>query len=324
MSDIPSNGHPENGATPEPFIPRIVPPEGQRAARGQMPSDEVDESEALRESLPYAEPELTVVGIPDVEDSYLPPLDIDPAPAFSPISPETPKDIELGLLEHLGELRKRLLACAIILLLGMMVTWNIGKPLQDWFGAPIIKALQGQGVPIITGPTDAFTVYFQFSMFSALILTAPLMLWQVWLFIEPALTHQERRYTVIIVPFASVLFFMGAALGYEMSPLFYKFFLAFQPTGVKAFWDYSQSVVLMAKMLLVFGIMFEVPVIVIFLNKIGVLQRNVLIEYWRHAVVAIFVVVAVLTPTWDPITLTVCAVPPCLLYGLSIWLVKWL
>jgi sec-independent protein translocase protein TatC len=117
---------------------------------------------------------------------------------------------------------------------------------------------------------------------------------------------------------------MGAGLGYVVSPLFFKFFLAFQPAGIAANWDYGQSVLLMAKMLLVFGVTFQVPIIVIFLNKLGLLSRNLLIEYWRHAVVVIFAVVAVLTPTWDPVTLAVCATPPCLLYVLSIWLVKWL
>jgi sec-independent protein translocase protein TatC len=199
--------------------------------------------------------------------------------------------------------------------------------MQEWFAAPIRAVLAAKGPQnqiIGIDPTGFFSLTVQFSLVSALIITAPLLFWQVWLFIEPALTNSERRYSLIVVPFSSALFFMGAALSYLVSPLFFKFFLAFQPDGVAANWDYGQSVVLMAKMLLAFGIMFQVPVIVIFLNKLGLLSRNVLIDYWRHAVIAIFTLAAIVTPTWDPVTLAVCAVPPCLLYMLSIWLVKWL
>ncbi|RYG56266.1 twin-arginine translocase subunit TatC, partial [bacterium] len=152
----------------------------------------------------------------------------------------------------------------------------------------------------------------------------PFILLQVWRFIEPALTNNERKYTLVLVPFSSILFFIGAGMGYWLAPMFFKFFLEFQPTDVEANWDYLQSIVLLAKTLLVFGLAFQVPVITIFLNKSGLVSRNILIQYWRHAVVVIFTIIAVVTPTWDPITMTACAVPPCLLYLLSIWLVKWL
>lgn len=339
MSDIPSNGHPENesasnesasnGTPPEPFVPRIVAPPGQRAARGQFtPENEEDVLPAVPPTVEAEEPSLTVAEVPAVEDSYTPPLGIAPLPepveAGTTRRPDTPKDAELGLLEHLGELRQRILYCFAILMVGMVLTWNYSQPLQNWFAAPIRNVIAGKGIIQSTDPTGFFSIAVQFSLVSAIILTAPLLFWQVWLFIEPALTQVERRYSLIIVPFASALFFTGAGLGYQVSPLFFKFFLAFQPEGVAANWDYYQSIVIMAKMLLTFGIMFQVPIVVIFLNKIGVLSRNILIEYWRHAVVVIFVIAAVLTPTWDPVTLMVCAAPPCILYVLSIWLVKWL
>lgn len=324
---------------------------------------EVNQWEENDSAMPQPD-EQTVADVPPIEDTYEPPLGLElddgitnggsgyggsgtgggnggggsgddgsGSDYYNPSRrPDTPKDVELGLMEHLNELRIRLLYCAAILCAGMCITWNLGIPLQDWFAAPIRQVLSttasngtSNGNQLVSNdPTGFFSIYFQFSMISALILTAPFLFWQVWRFIEPALTNSERRYTLVLVPFSSVLFFMGAGLGYAVSPLFYKFFIAFQPTGVAAMWDYGQSIVLMAKMLLVFGLAFQVPVIVIFLNKMGVLSRNLLIEYWRHAVVVIYIVVAVLTPTWDPVTLTVCATPPCLLYVLSIWLVKWL
>ena len=209
----------------------------------------------------------------------------------------------------------------------MCFTWARALEIQGWFSAPITRVLQangGKGTLISTDPTAFFTLQFQSSLLAALILAAPWVSFQVWRFVEPALTSSERRYTLVLVPFSSVLFFLGATLGYFCSPLFFQFFLQFQPPGVAAQWKYDESVILMAKMLLIFGLAFQVPIVIIFGHKIGLISRNLLIEYWRHAVVVIFIVVAVLTPTWDPFTMTACALPPCLLYLLSIWLVKWL
>ncbi len=241
--------------------------------------------------------------------------------------PDTPRDQEAGLFEHLAELRSRLLYSIIGVMAVMCITWSYALPIQGWFSAPITRVLQangGKGTLISTDPTAFFTLQFQSSLLAALLLAAPWVLFQVWRFVEPALTSSERRYTLVLVPFSSTLFFMGAALGYAVSPLFFQFFLQFQPPGVAAQWKYDESVILMAKMLLIFGLAFQVPIVIIFGHKIGLISRNLLIEYWRHAVVAIFIVVAVLTPTWDPFTMTACALPPCLLYLLSIWLIKWL
>ncbi len=244
--------------------------------------------------------------------------------------PNTPRDKELGLIEHLAELRSRILYCVVAVSLAMILTWNRCLEISEWFARPIKQALtqgqaNGQHNQIVSiDPTGFFTIYLQISMISALILTMPFILLQAWRFIEPALTNNERKYTLVLVPFSSILFFMGAGMGYLLAPMFFKFFLAFQPVGVDANWDYLQSIVLEAKTLLIFGLAFQVPVITIFLNKSGIVSRNLLIQYWRHAVVVIFVIIAIVTPTWDPVTMTACAIPPCLLYLLSIWLVKWL
>ena len=242
--------------------------------------------------------------------------------------PDTPKDQEQGLFEHLNELRARLLHAMLGVIAVMAITWSYTYQLQDWFAAPIRAVLNQNGIKkgdlVLLGAPEAFTLYFQFSLTSALIIAMPWVLFQVWRFVEPALTNSERRYTLVLVPFSSTLFFLGAGLGYACAPLFFKFFLEYQPPGVLAQWKYDDSIILMAKMLLIFGLAFQVPIIIIFGHKIGLISRNLLIEYWRHAVVVIFIVVAVLTPTWDPVTMTACALPPCLLYLLSIWLVKWL
>lgn len=246
----------------------------------------------------------------------------------SPYDENAPeKDRELELVEHLGELRTRMLWCVGAIMVAMIGTWNYTPSIQEIIIRPvkqILKQYSIGGAITTTEPTEAFLVFFNISLISALIVVMPFLLFQMWRFVEPAMTKRERRFTGILVPFSALLFFLGCALGYAVSPLFFTFFAQFQPPGTLAMYSFASVAVLLAKMLLVFGICFQVPVITIFLNKTGVVSRNVLIEYWRHVVVVIFTVVAILTPTWDPVTLVVCATPSCLLYVLSIWLVKWL
>lgn len=244
---------------------------------------------------------------------------------------DEPSDVAQDLFAHLGELRARILYSVVAVALASIITWHYGRLIQGWLTTPITKALVNSNIPgakdlklVTISPTDAFYVYFQITLASAVILAAPFVLFQMWRFIEPALTRTERRYSIVLIPFSIILFFAGVALGYFMSPVFFQFFLQFQPPDTIPMLAYGESVALLAKMLLVFGVCFQVPVVTIFLNKVGVVSRNFLIEYWRHAVVVIFIIVAVITPTWDPVTLCACATPPCVLYGLSIWLVKWL
>jgi sec-independent protein translocase protein TatC len=365
-----SNGAPrpddnkEPNPSPEiPGLPRIAPPEGIRSARGLNFDDTVpDENEAPQTSSQVSEiiedetfssdasidptayfpqEELGVeppLGIDTTEDDFESPSSQAEKAAeaeryrVSSLREDTPHDKEIGLMEHLNELRVRLLWCFAAVIVGMGITWTYNQQLQAWFSDPIINVLRkspikGTEIPnqlVGKDPMGFFTVAFQFSLVSALVLVMPFIFFQAWRFIEPALTNNERRYTLVLVPFSSILFFMGAGLGFYVSPLFFKFFIQFQPYGVAAMWDYSDSLLILAKMLIVFGLGFQVPIVVIFGIKIGILTREILIQYWRHAVVVIFIASAVLTPTWDPVTLGVCAIPSCLLYALSIWIAKWI
>lgn len=333
MSENESNGQSDSPAEgPEPSSGfELGPPEGQRSARGGM--------------TPFAQPEVAAETT-DLEDSaiVIAPDDL-PAPVelyselevesnghYKPFgNPNTPRDKEQGLFEHLAELRVRILWSFAWLGIGMVVAWHYGQQLQHWFSKPIIDVLKANDVPgagenkiVFTDPMGGLQAYFSFSLVAGLILAMPAILYQIYKFVDPALTNVERKYSLVLVPFATILFTMGVALGYWCSPLFFRFFIIWAPEGTVQMWDYYSSITLMAKMLLCFGVCFEVPIIIIFLNKLGLVNRNILIEYWRHAVVVIFTVVAVITPTWDPLTMTICATPPCILYVLSIWLIKWL
>lgn len=236
-------------------------------------------------------------------------------------------EAELGLIDHLRELRTRLFSSVAAVVVTMVFTWNFTNPIQEWFARPIRAALHTYGgdAKIVTSNfQDGFMTYFQISLVSALLISMPFVLYQLWRFIEPALTNNERRYTGVLVPFSVVLFIAGCSMGYELAPLFFKFFLQYQPPHTAAYYNYQESILLLGKMMLVFGACFQVPVITVFLNKTGIVSRNVMIEYWRHVVLMIFVVVAIITPTWDPITLIAASLPPCFLYIFSLWLIKWL
>ncbi|HEX8550452.1 MAG TPA: twin-arginine translocase subunit TatC [Abditibacteriaceae bacterium] len=234
-------------------------------------------------------------------------------------------DKELDLLEHLGELRTRLLKSIAAVFVCLILTWQFRDALLAFFSKPIVIEIRRFGGKLVTSnPAEGFGLYLQITLAAAIILAIPIIIYQAWAFIEPALTRQERRYGATLVPFSIVLFFTGGALGFWLTPLFFRFFLQFQPPDSESYWSYGAAASLLAKMLLVFGVCFQVPVVTVFLNKIGLMSRNWMIEYWRHVVVVMFVIVAVITPTWDPLTLCAAAAPPCVLYGASIWLVKWL
>jgi len=336
MPDFPQNGH--SDAAPLP--PLVRPPLGERAGRGLSALDPAPPevfAPPAEISASQAEVPPSPAEVPLEEEQDWATLggngggDVPPDPPLNfgrtiepSGDPNTPRDQEIGLLAHLIELRTRILYCFLAVILAMFLTWNQCLRISEWFAAPIEAALKGKGKLVSMNPTGFFTIYLQVSFISALIITMPFLIFQVWRFIEPALTNNERKYTLVLVPFSSALFFLGAGMGFLMTPMFFKFFLAFQPNGVAANWDYYESVMLMGKTLLVFGVAFQVPVFVIFLNKTGIVSRNLLIQYWRHAVVVIFTLVAFVVPTWDPLTMTACAIPPCLLYLLSIWLIKWL
>jgi sec-independent protein translocase protein TatC len=232
---------------------------------------------------------------------------------------------ELDLFEHLRELRSRLLKSFTAIGVAMIGTWAWREPLLTWFAEPINREIKAaHGTLTTVTPAEGFSLYLQTAFVAAIIIAMPVVFYQLWAFIEPALTKKERRYGIVLVPFSVLLFFVGAVFGFYLTPLFFRFFLQYQPSGSVPYWRYGDAATMLGKMLLCFGICFQVPVVTIFVNKIGLVSRNWMIEYWRHVVVIMFIVVAIITPTWDPLTLCVAAVPPCLLYWLSIWLVKWL
>ncbi len=262
--------------TPSTEISRDVSPDGAPLPPLDLPDSNLENSDLPD---PATVPELAPLAVaangsgagpPDIV--YPDEMDDDAEPAPKPErDANAPLGVEQDIWSHLGELRMRILHAVVGVLLASMVTWNYGLQISDFFARPIRASLKSSHVTgslVTLDPTEGFLVYFQITIVAAILLSAPWILYQMWRFIEPALTRTERRFSLILLPFSVVLFFSGCALGYGMAPLFFKFFIAFQPPGTIANFGFSRSIALLAKMVLVFGVCFQVPVIIILLHKI--------------------------------------------------------
>jgi sec-independent protein translocase protein TatC len=183
---------------------------------------------------------------------------------------------------------------------------------------------QHRGSFIITNFTDAFFIKLQISMVGGLILAAPFVVLELWGFIAPALTPSERKAVHFVGPMSVVLFILGVGCAHLILPMAVRWFLSYlnDIPGAQLFQNPLTYVVFTAKMMLVFGVLFELPVVLMFLGKIGILTSAVMIKYWRQCAVGLFTAAMVVAPSNDPGTMLALAIPLTLLFFGSIWLVK--
>lgn len=227
---------------------------------------------------------------------------------------------EMTFFEHLGDLRKRILHSFVILLLLFFLAWNFREEIYHWLSLPILRFLDGK--LIFTSLTEPIMMYFKLSFIASLFLASPFIFYQLWLFISPGLYKKERLYVFPFVVLATVFFLAGGAFGYYVVfPMYVKFLLAFgedfnQMIKIKEYFS------LILTVLLGLACMFELPVMVFLFAKLGLVTSRFLLKYFKYAVVLIFVIAAVLTPTPDVINQSIFAVPTILLYLLSVLIAK--
>jgi sec-independent protein translocase protein TatC len=228
------------------------------------------------------------------------------------------KEKPMTFIEHWAELRKRLIWCALFFVLA--------------FGAamaaaiPVIRLLTETG-PVkdaslnAFSPWDGIRIYMQVSMYLALIVSVPFILFQLWLFIRPGLKDHERKATVVYVPLASVLLVFGALFGYfVVVPGAFRFAgVLTESMGLVETFGLAQYVSFLLNILLPVSLAFELPVVVLFLTKLRILNPGRLAKYRRHAVVLLLIVAAMITPP-DLISALIVFVPLMMLYELSILL----
>jgi len=223
----------------------------------------------------------------------------------------------LTLTEHLEEVRTRLIRSALYLAAGMTACWIFYPQIVHILELPVLKTVQSTGGTLqVLDIMEPFWVRCQVSLVAGLVIALPFFLLEVWGFVRPGLTRQERRVirTLPIVVF--ILFLLGVAFGYWMCKIFVEWLLSkyFVLPGMKAQLRLQGTILFMAKVLLAFGLGFQLPVLMVVLNRLGILPERVLRRRWAEATMAIFAIAAIITPTWDFVSMILAAMPLALLY----------
>ena len=232
-------------------------------------------------------------------------------------------DTPMPLTAHLAELRLRLIWCLLALAVGFIVCYAFSDKIVAALQAPLTLVGRPVKVPLqIIAPAEAFMTYIKVGLIAGLFLVLPVVLYQLWRFVAPGLLEHEKKYTVPFLVGSAVLFYSGGVIFYLVLPFIINFLLSFATGDIKALLSVGYSVTFCVRLMIAFGLVFQLPIVVIFLTQLGLLSSRLLVRYFRHAVVLIFIVAAVLTPTTDPLSLLFMVLPMLLLYGLSILAAK--
>lgn len=228
----------------------------------------------------------------------------------------------MPLMEHLTELRDRIIKSIAAILVGMIVGFVAYEWIFDFLLDPYLEIAEDDenGFPglIQTDPLEGFSVRLKVSAYSGIALAMPVLLWQLWRFVSPGLYAKEKRYAVPFVATALVLFLLGAGLAYYTLPKALEFLGDIGGENLVQFYSPNKYFQLITYMMLAFGIGFEFPILLIFLQLAGILSADTLAGWRRYAFVGIFVLVAVITPSGDPFSLFMLAIPMYVFYELSI------
>ncbi|MBM4041858.1 MAG: twin-arginine translocase subunit TatC, partial [Planctomycetes bacterium] len=248
---------------------------------------------------------------------------------------EPDDDSEFGIdqrrmtfLEHLLELRARLfIIIGTVVVASILFFVVLRHQLWAWLTYPVKVAcdatkgrVQYSDLLVSLTPTSFFMSSVYYCLYAAVAVTIPVTIWQLWAFVRPGLKRKERRIIGPAIVTTIILFLAGAAFAYfVLIPIMLLFFLDDTVSfGIKPLWGVADAVNLEALMMLIMGVTFELPMVIVILSKIGIVSPRFLARYRRHAMLAIFVLSAIITPTGDPVTLTLMAVPLIVLYELGI------
>ena len=233
---------------------------------------------------------------------------------------ETPDD-RMTLTQHLGELRTRIIRSVLAIIVGIIVMLAFYDQVLDFMRKPYEELCKDN--PKLTcelqfiGPLEGFTTRLSICTYGGIIIALPVILWQIWRFIVPALHAKEKKYAIPFILSSVILFLMGAAVAYFTLTPALDFLISWAGDDVQANFQVSKYVSLFGLMVAAFGITFLFPVLLVFLQLVGVLTPQTLMKQWRYAIVIVFVIAALITPSGDPYSMMAMAVPMSIFYGIS-------
>src|SRR5215471_19083421 len=251
-----------------------------------------------------------------------------PDVATAPESAEDEKESmqTMGFLDHLEELRKRIIYSIVAVAVGFFACWWKVEAIYDIMQRPIMDALRNNGMSeklVYLNPTEPFNLYLKIAALAGLFLTSPFVLYQVWMFISPGLYRHEKRYVVPFMVSTITLFTCGGYFGYKIVyPAALNFLINFgkQFQPMITIGEYTQ---LFLSIILGMGLIFEMPILVFFLALMGIVTAGFMWRNFRYSILVIFINAAIVTPTTDILNMCIFAAPMIALYVFSIF-VAWL
>ena len=235
----------------------------------------------------------------------------------------------MTLTEHLGELRVRIIRSALAIAIGMVLIIAFYDQVLDFLKQPYVDLCEqkprGFCDPTLNNfsPTEGLATRIRVGMYGGIILALPVLLWQIWRFVVPALNAKEKKYAIPFITSSLVLFAAGGALAYLTADKALEFLISWAGEDVNQIFSVSSYVSLMGLMIAAFGVGFLLPVLMVFLQLAGAVTPRRLLHSWRMAIIVIAAVAAVITPSGDPVTMAMLGVPMTILYFVSI-LIGWL
>ena len=228
---------------------------------------------------------------------------------------------ELSLVEHLEELRKRLIYCLIPLAIAAVFSLSFAKSVLAFLRFPASGLIQKLA---FFSPQEVAVVYTKISLFTAVVLCLPIIFYHLWKFLSPALEEKQKVYISAFIFWASIAFLSGAVFGYLcLAPFSLKFLMGLAGSDLEPVISLSKYISFILAMILCCGVAFETPVLVWLLNRMGIVNHKFLRQKRRYVIAGIFIVSAVITPTTDPFNMTLLALPMIVLYEISIWICRW-
>jgi sec-independent protein translocase protein TatC len=230
---------------------------------------------------------------------------------------------KLPLTAHLQELRKRLIFSFIAIGIGFVICYAFADTLFEILAKPLLKIMPAGGSLIFTSVAEAFFTYMKIGFIAGIILASPFILYQIWAFIAPGLYRHEKGYIIPFVLGGSLFFTLGVLFGYFVAiPVGFRFLLGYATDFIKPMPSMKEYLTFTIKFLLAFGLVFEFPVVLVLLARIGIVDAKMLAKQRRYAILLVFILAAVVTPSPDLLTQVLTAIPLIGLYELSILLSK--